>query len=33
MKYFDKWMDLEDIVLTEVTQSKKKKNPQMIYTH
>ena len=24
MKFLDKWMDLEDIILTEVTQSQKK---------
>jgi hypothetical protein len=32
MKFLDKWMDLEDIILSEVTQSqkKKKKKPRMV---
>jgi hypothetical protein len=31
MKFLDKWMDLEDIILSEVTQSQKK--PHMICAH
>jgi hypothetical protein len=33
MKVLGKWMDLEDIILSEVTQSQKKKNPHMACTH
>jgi hypothetical protein len=30
LKFLDKWMDLEDIILSEVTQSQR---THMIYTH
>jgi hypothetical protein len=29
MKFLDKWMDLEDIILSEVTQSQKKSHDNM----
>ena len=33
MKFIGKWMELENIILSELTQTQKDKKPHMVYTH